>query len=117
MAGGGMYEQSQAFLDWAASYEDGGLDMRNRQRHEEWLNTLPCPIVRIEGEYTIEEQLDVLMVELQQDEPFSLIRHLIANGSSTRHGLSDTAIPPGSDSTLQIVSVRLSSLIHLALEP
>jgi len=48
-----MHEQSQAFLDWASSYDDGDLNMRSKQRHEEWLGTLPCPIVRIEGEYAI----------------------------------------------------------------
>jgi hypothetical protein len=60
---GDMYEQSQAFLMWAASYDEGGLDTRSRQLHEEWLGTLPCPILCFEGEYTIEEQLAVLMVE------------------------------------------------------
>jgi adenylate kinase family enzyme len=63
LPGGDMYEVSQAFLAWAASYDEGGLDMRSRQRHDQWLSTLPCPILRLEGEYTIEEQLAVLMVE------------------------------------------------------
>ncbi|MDH3604338.1 MAG: hypothetical protein OEU26_32430, partial [Candidatus Tectomicrobia bacterium] len=63
MPGGDMYGASQEVLEWAASYDDGGLDMRSRLRHEEWLGTLPCSIVCIEGEYTIEEQLDVLMTE------------------------------------------------------
>jgi adenylate kinase family enzyme len=62
--GGDMYEQSQAFLAWAASYDDGDMDIRNRRRHEQWLGTLPCPIVCFEGEYTIEEQLAELMGEL-----------------------------------------------------
>jgi adenylate kinase family enzyme len=64
LPGGDMYEQSQAFLAWAASYDEGGLDIRSRQRHGQWLSTLPCPIVYFEGEYTIEEQLAVLMVEI-----------------------------------------------------
>jgi hypothetical protein len=64
LPGGDMYEVSQAFLTWAASYDEGGLDMRSRQRHDQWLSTLPCPVVRIEGEYTIEKQLAVLMVEI-----------------------------------------------------
>jgi adenylate kinase family enzyme len=63
LPGGDMYEVSQAFLAWAASYDEWGLDMRSRQRHDQWLSTLPCPILRLEGEYTIEEQLAVLMVE------------------------------------------------------
>jgi hypothetical protein len=61
-----MYESSQAFLARAASYDEGGLDIRSRQLHEEWLGTLPCPILCFEGEYTIEEQLAVLMVEIQR---------------------------------------------------
>ena len=31
--------------------------------HEQWLGTLPCPIVCFEGEYTIAEQLAVLEAE------------------------------------------------------
>jgi adenylate kinase family enzyme len=64
LPGGDMYETSQAFLAWAASYDEGGLDIRSRQLHEEWLGTLPCPILCFEGECTIEEYLAVLMVEI-----------------------------------------------------
>jgi hypothetical protein len=66
LPGGDMYEQSQAFLAWAASYDSGGIDIRSRQLHEQWLGTLPCPILCIEGEYSIEEQLAVLLVEIGQ---------------------------------------------------
>jgi adenylate kinase family enzyme len=66
LPGGDMNEQSQAFLAWAASYDDGGMDIRSRQLHEEWLGTLPGPIVCFEGEYTIAEQLAILMVEIGQ---------------------------------------------------
>ena len=41
MAGGDMYEQSQQFLAWAVSYDDGCLDMRSRRMHEQWLSMLP----------------------------------------------------------------------------
>jgi adenylate kinase family enzyme len=64
MPGGDMYASSQAFLAWAASYDEGGVDIRSRRRHEQWLGTLPCPIVCFEGEYTIEEQLAVLEAEI-----------------------------------------------------
>jgi hypothetical protein len=66
LPGGDMYEVSQAFLTWAASYDEGGLDIRSRRLHEEWLGTLPCPILCFEGEYSIEEHLAVLMVEIGQ---------------------------------------------------
>jgi adenylate kinase family enzyme len=66
LPGGDMYEQSQAFLAWAASYDEGGLDIRSRQRHDQWLRILPCPIVRFEGAYIIEEQLAVLIGEIRE---------------------------------------------------
>jgi adenylate kinase family enzyme len=66
LPGGDMYEVSQAFLAWAASYDEGGLDIRSRRRHDQWLSTLPCPMLCFEGEYSIEEHLAVLMVEIAQ---------------------------------------------------
>ena len=66
LPGGDMYEVSQAFLAWAAAYDEGGLDIRSRRRHDQWLSTLPCPILCFEGEYSIEEHLAVLMVEIGQ---------------------------------------------------
>ena len=65
MPGGDMYEQSQAFLQWAASYDDGDVNMRSRRLHDQWLGTLPCPIICIEGEHTVDEQLDVLMAQIE----------------------------------------------------
>ncbi len=64
MPDGDMYETSQAFLDWAASYDDGDLNMRSKRRHEQWLGTLSCPIVRIEGAHTVEAQIDMLMTKI-----------------------------------------------------
>jgi adenylate kinase family enzyme len=66
LPGGDMYEQSQAFLAWAASYNERGFDTWSRRRHDQWLRTLPCPILCFEGEYSIEEHLAVLMVEIQR---------------------------------------------------
>jgi len=66
LPGGDMYESSQAFLTWAAAYDEGGLDNRSRRLHDQWLGTLPCPILCFEGEYSIEEHLAVLMVEVGQ---------------------------------------------------
>jgi hypothetical protein len=59
-----MYESSQAFLTWAASYDEGGLDIRSRRLHDQWHGTLPCPMLCFEAEYTIEEHLAVIMVEI-----------------------------------------------------
>jgi adenylate kinase family enzyme len=55
--GGEPYEASTEFLEWAGRYETGGLEMRSRAMHEAWLAGLPCPVLRLEGELSIAEQL------------------------------------------------------------
>jgi hypothetical protein len=47
--GGARYEQHERFLSWAASYDQGNLEGRNLPRHERWLATLSCPVIRITG--------------------------------------------------------------------
>jgi len=40
---------SNAFLEWAAGYDEGGLDMRSHARHKQWLSDLPCKVLRWRG--------------------------------------------------------------------
>jgi adenylate kinase family enzyme len=47
--GGPLYEESNNFLAWASAYDDGGLEIRSRQVHEEWLRELSCPVLRLMG--------------------------------------------------------------------
>jgi adenylate kinase family enzyme len=55
--GASMYAGSQEFLEWAAGYDDGGLENRSLRRHNEWLATLPGPVLRLEGVATVEANL------------------------------------------------------------
>lgn len=52
------------FLEWAAAYDSGGLDMRSKSSHEKWINALPYSVVRIEGNRTIHENLKIILNEL-----------------------------------------------------
>lgn len=56
-AGGELHQAHVEFLDWASRYDDGGLEMRSRALHETWLATLPCPVVRLEGDMSTDERL------------------------------------------------------------
>jgi len=47
--GGPLYDETNRFLAWAAAYDDGGLEIRSRQLHEEWLRRIPCPVLRLMG--------------------------------------------------------------------
>lgn len=49
LPGGDMYDQHQAFLQWAAGYDDGGLDTRSAVLHNEWQKQLACPILTVDG--------------------------------------------------------------------
>ncbi|MCK2156042.1 MULTISPECIES: AAA family ATPase [Exiguobacterium] len=55
LPGGDKYEQSQTFLKWAALYDHAGMEVRSKILHEQWMQKLSCPILRIEGDYSIEE--------------------------------------------------------------
>jgi hypothetical protein len=38
------------FIEWASRYDDGGLDIRSFQKHQAWLASLPCRVLRLDGE-------------------------------------------------------------------
>lgn len=38
-----------AFVAWARSYDDPAFDGRSRHRHEAWLATLRCPVLRLDA--------------------------------------------------------------------
>jgi adenylate kinase family enzyme len=63
--GGSMHTIHTEFMAWAAAYDDGGLEMRSRRRHEAWLATLPCPVLRLAGEESVEERIAAVGRTLQ----------------------------------------------------
>jgi adenylate kinase family enzyme len=67
--GGQMHETHATFMSWAASYDTGDLSMRSRQRHEQWLQSLPCPVIRLEGTGTVDEHLAEVMRQVEHRGP------------------------------------------------
>jgi adenylate kinase family enzyme len=55
--GGPMHGIHEAFMVWAAGYDDGGEEMRSRRLHERWLAALPCPLIRLEEPVGVAEQM------------------------------------------------------------
>jgi hypothetical protein len=53
--GGPFYDHHREFLDWAASYDTGTIDIRCRQRHEAWLARVDCPVIVARGEIGTEQ--------------------------------------------------------------
>ena len=58
--GGDMYQTHLAFMDWAAAYESDRQDLRTRARHEKWMTTLSCPILRLSGMLPTADQMRVV---------------------------------------------------------
>lgn len=54
-AGGDMYENHRAFIEWAASYDCGDLDMRSRAKHDEWQKLLLCRNILLDGSLPVEQ--------------------------------------------------------------
>ncbi len=53
LPGGDRYEEYQKFIKWAKLYETGGMDVRSRLQQETWLEDLPCPVLRIDGDKSV----------------------------------------------------------------
>lgn len=59
--GGDMYQTHLAFMEWATAYESDRLDLRTRARHEQWMTTLPCPILRLSGMLSTSDQVKAVL--------------------------------------------------------
>ena len=60
--GGPRHAKMEAFLAWAAAYDEG-LDVpeRCRKLHEQWLAALPCPVVRITDDGDVASHIAVVL--------------------------------------------------------
>ena len=66
--GGSKHEQYKEFMEWAGLYDHAGLEVRSKALHDDWLKTLTCPVLRIEGDYTVQERIDMTKSFLLKNE-------------------------------------------------
>lgn len=59
-------EQYKAFMDWAKKYDDPNFDGRSITKHDEWLQKLACPVLRIEGDTTVNERILLVLKKIEQ---------------------------------------------------
>ncbi|UUX49595.1 hypothetical protein NUH88_19615 [Nisaea acidiphila] len=59
--GGAHYDAHMAFIEWAASYDSGGPEIRSRRMHEDWMKRLTCPVVRVSGSDTTADQIQQVL--------------------------------------------------------
>ncbi len=55
---GSQHQQAEEFIEWASHYDDGTREGRNFARHQAWLATLPCRVLRLDGTRQLQELLE-----------------------------------------------------------
>ena len=58
--GGDMHETHRKFILWAASYDEGGLDMRSKAQHDEWQKQLKCRQILLDGSQPLEKNFEII---------------------------------------------------------
>jgi adenylate kinase family enzyme len=67
---GPLHARSEAFIAWAAGYDERlEPPERCRRLHEQWLATLPCRVLRLEGTASVSENLDRIGYDRARDRP------------------------------------------------
>ena len=61
--GGAHHAKYETFMTWAAAYDTGDVS-RTRAIHEQWLATLPCPVLRLTTTAPVAEHLDQVLARL-----------------------------------------------------
>lgn len=61
LPGGRMHKSFVEFMEWASMYDHGGPEIRSLALHQQWMKDLACPILKIEGEQTVEERIRIIV--------------------------------------------------------
>lgn len=68
LTGGSKHEQYKEFMEWASLYDSAGMEVRSRILHEHWMEALTCPVLRIEGNYTVQERVEITLEYLRSND-------------------------------------------------
>jgi adenylate kinase family enzyme len=52
--GGWAHTMYREFLEWAARYDSGGLEVRSLVAHQAWLARLTCPVLRLDSRESVD---------------------------------------------------------------
>jgi len=54
-------KEAAEFMEWAARYDGGGVEVRSLALHEQWLATLVCPVLRLDGDRTTAQRVNAVL--------------------------------------------------------
>jgi len=64
--GGDMHDGFEDFIRWAASYDTADASTRSYARHAEWTASLPCAVIRVDGDHPVDETLRLVESRLHR---------------------------------------------------
>jgi adenylate kinase family enzyme len=59
------YKTYKNFMKWASEYDTGNSNMRSLAQHEEWMKKLSCPLLKIEGDKSLDENLRTIRKHIE----------------------------------------------------
>lgn len=62
--GGTRHADHKVFIDWASQYDEGDETVRSLKLHNTWLKDVPCKVLRIEEDITIDEKIERVLAIL-----------------------------------------------------
>lgn len=63
-AGGDMCQNHLEFIEWAAAYDTGDVNMRSKAEHDEWQKLLKCKQIIVNGEDDLNYNLGLIKKSL-----------------------------------------------------
>jgi adenylate kinase family enzyme len=66
--GGWRHRETEDFIDWAAHYDYGTAVGRSLPRHLAWLDTLTCPVMRLDGTRPIADLVGAVVAALRRQD-------------------------------------------------
>lgn len=55
---------NEEFIAWAARYDDGDLTVRSRRLLDQWLDARVAPVLRLEGDMTVEARVAAVLAQM-----------------------------------------------------
>jgi len=69
LSGGDMEKIHRDFLEWTLRYDVGGMEVRSKILHEQWMRSLSCPVLRLNGILPTAVQGDLVLEFLEKRAP------------------------------------------------
>ncbi|NQT57512.1 MAG: AAA family ATPase [Bacteroidetes bacterium] len=66
-----MYENHETFIEWAMSYDEGGLDMRSRASEEAWIKQTKGSVIKLTNhclDKTVDKIVDTLIAGIYNNQ-------------------------------------------------